>query len=330
MQPVYIQRTASIHPQEPSETHPYLQACEPDYKNIIANATLRRRMSRIVKMGVACGLECIGELPPEKIQGIITATGLGCLVDTEKFLNTLIDNEERMLNPTPFIQSTFNTIGAQIALIHQIHAYNMTYVHRGLSFESALLDAMMKIWEGSENILIGAMDEMTEICYTIQQRMGILKGIEAGEGAQFFLLSGEAGEHPLAEIRGLETFTGKHTTEEISSRITHFLQRNGLDSRDIQWLVTGKNKSKLWKDDSHDQTTGYKKNTIYEELETNLFPESIHLGFKNECGEYPTASSYAVWKVVKDLAYCTTPTNILIYNHHHSINHSLILIRKSV
>ncbi|KAB6358791.1 beta-ketoacyl synthase chain length factor, partial [Bacteroides xylanisolvens] len=118
MQPVYIQRIASIHPQgnhsqennpkvndslDVAANRPFLQACEPDYKDIIANATLRRRMSRIVKMGVACGLECMGELSPEKIGGIITATGLGCLVDTEKFLNNLLDNEERMLNPTPFI-----------------------------------------------------------------------------------------------------------------------------------------------------------------------------------------------------------------------------------
>lgn len=308
MQPVYIQRIASIHPQgKRDDSRPYLQACEPDYKNIITNATLRRRMSRIVKMGVACGLECIGGLPSEKIQGIITATGLGCLVDTEKFLNTLIDNEERMLNPTPFIQSTFNTIGAQIALIRGIHAYNMTYVHRGLSFESALLDAMMKIWEGSGHILVGAMDEMTDTSHAIQQRLGILKGIEAGEGTQFFLLSREAGEHPLAEIKGVETFTGQQTTEEIENRIMRFLQRNGLNSRDIQWFMTGKNKQ-----------------------QSPLFPESIHLSFKDECGEYPTASSYAVWKAVKESENCTTPTNILIYNHHHSINHSLILIRKSV
>ena len=225
-------------------------------------STLRRRMSRIVKMGVACGLECMGELSPEKIQGIITATGLGCLTDTEKFLNNLLDNEERMLNPTPFIQSTFNTIGAQIALIHQIHAYNMTYVHRGLSFESALLDAMMKIEEGSENILVGAIDEMTETCYTIQQRLGMLKGIAAGEGAQFFLLSREAGEHPLAEIQGIETFIRKQTTEEISSRIIRFLQRNGLECQDIQWLVTGKNKKPHNQDDSHEQTVD-NGNSIY-------------------------------------------------------------------
>lgn len=322
MQPIYIRHTASIHPQGNPENHPYLSACEPDYKGIITNATLRRRMSRIVKMGVACGLECIDGMASENIQGIITATGLGCLADTEKFLNTLIENEERMLNPTPFIQSTFNTIGAQIALFRQIHAYNMTYVHRGLSFESALLDAMLKIWEGADNILVGAIDEMTDTSYAIQQRLGLLKGMQAGEGAQFFLLSREAGEHPLAEIIGIDTFTGQQTAEEINTRISCFLQRNGLKTQDIHWLMTGK---------SAEKETACKGIAIYEELlNSSLFSSSIHLGFKHECGEYPTASAYAVWKAVKEAQQCDRTTNILIYNHHHSINHSLILIRKSV
>lgn len=322
MQPIYIRHTASIHPQGNPENHPYLSACEPDYKGIITNATLRRRMSRIVKMGVACGLECIDGMTSENIQGIITATGLGCLADTEKFLNTLIENEERMLNPTPFIQSTFNTIGAQIALFRQIHAYNMTYVHRGLSFESALLDAMLKIWEGADNILVGAIDEMTDTSYAIQQRLGLLKGMQAGEGAQFFLLSREAGEHPLAEIIGIDTFAGQQTAEEINTRISCFLQRNGLKTQDIHWLMTGK---------SVEKETACKGNAIYEELlNSSLFSSSIHLGFKHECGEYPTASAYAVWKAVKEAQQCDRTTNILIYNHHHSINHSLILIRKSV
>lgn len=322
MQPIYIRHTTSIHPQGNPENHPYLSACEPDYKGIITNATLRRRMSRIVKMGVACGLECIDGMTSENIQGIITATGLGCLADTEKFLSTLIENEERMLNPTPFIQSTFNTIGAQIALFRQIHAYNMTYVHRGLSFESALLDAMLKIWEGADNILVGAIDEMTDTSYAIQQRLGLLKGMQAGEGAQFFLLSREAGEHPLAEIIGIDTFAGQQTAEELKTRISCFLQRNGLKAQDIHWLMTGK---------SAEKETACKGNAIYEELlNSSLFSSSIHLGFKHECGEYPTASAYAVWKAVKEAQQCDRTTNILIYNHHHSINHSLILIRKSV
>ena len=53
MQPVYINHIASIHADTASGESPYLSANEPDYKSIITNAALRRRMSRIIKMGVA-------------------------------------------------------------------------------------------------------------------------------------------------------------------------------------------------------------------------------------------------------------------------------------
>lgn len=62
MQPVYINHIASIHADTASGESPYLSANEPDYKSIITNAALRRRMSRTSKMGVACGLECISTL----------------------------------------------------------------------------------------------------------------------------------------------------------------------------------------------------------------------------------------------------------------------------
>ena len=149
MCPVYINRIASIHAESRNEK-PYFSAQEPDYKEMITNANLRRRMSRMIKMGVACGLECLKDIPSEKVDAIITATGLGCLADTEKFMNALMDNREQMLNPTAFIQSTFNTVGAQLALLLKIHAYNVTYVHRGLSFESALIDGIMSIAEHPE------------------------------------------------------------------------------------------------------------------------------------------------------------------------------------
>ena len=48
---------------------------------------------------------------------IITGTGLGCLEDTEKFLTAMVTNKEEFLTPTSFIQSTHNTVSAQIALL---------------------------------------------------------------------------------------------------------------------------------------------------------------------------------------------------------------------
>ena len=89
-----------------------------DIKELIPEMNLRRRMSRVVKSGVAAGIESLLEFGDRAaVEAVVTATGLGCIADSEKFLDSLIANEERMLNPTPFIQSTFNTVGAQIALL---------------------------------------------------------------------------------------------------------------------------------------------------------------------------------------------------------------------
>lgn len=316
MPSVYINRIASIHAGSSNE-QPYLSAQEPDYKEMITNANLRRRMSRIIKMGVACGLECLKDISPEEVDGIVTATGLGCLADTEKFLNALTVNQEQMLNPTAFIQSTFNTIGAQIALLLKIHAYNVTYVHRGLSFESALLDGIMSIAEGKKNVLAGAMDEITPTGFLIQQRLGLYKGTTAGEGAQFFLLSSQKDERTFAELKGVDTFITKRTSQEIIGSIHRFLKSHNLKTEDIDWFISGK---------SGRETT----DLIYTELENRLFPHAKHSGFKEQCGEYQTASSYALWMAAKAMKEEASTHYALIYNQYQGINHSLILIGNSL
>lgn len=314
MCPVYINRIASIHA-ESSNEKPYFSAQEPDYKEMITNANLRRRMSRMIKMGVACGLECLKDIPSEKVDAIITATGLGCLADTEKFMNALMDNREQMLNPTAFIQSTFNTVGAQLALLLKIHAYNVTYVHRGLSFESALIDGIISIAEGKQHVLAGAMDEITPTSHIIQQRLGLLKGTTAGEGAQFFLLSAQKEEQTFAKLKGVDTFITRMSVPEISNRMHHFLKSHGLTPEDIDWFISGKNGQKA-------------TDSVYTELEHSLFPHALHSSFKEQCGEYQTASSYALWMAAKALKEEASSRYALIYNQYQGINHSIILIKR--
>ena len=80
-----------------------------------------------------------------------------------------MDNREQMLNPTAFIQSTFNTVGAQLALLLKIHAYNVTYVHRGLSFESALIDGIISIAEANSMYWQVLWMKITPTSHIIQQ-----------------------------------------------------------------------------------------------------------------------------------------------------------------
>lgn len=176
-----------------------------DIKELIPEMNLRRRMSRVVKSGVAAGIESLLEFDDRAaVEAVVTATGLGCIADSEKFLDSLIANEERMLNPTPFIQSTFNTVGAQIALLRGLHCYNTTYANRWTSFENALTDAALRIGAGlSRAVLVGAFDETTPSAGIILQRLGVAQQGGWGESSIFFVLTAEAFDTSVAAITGI-------------------------------------------------------------------------------------------------------------------------------
>lgn len=172
-----------------------------DVKELIPDANMRRRMSAIMRMGVRTGVECIRRSGIASPDAIITATSLGCLEDSEKFLANLIRTDEQLLNPTPFIQSTFNTIGGQIALIDGNHCYNMTYTHWSESLVGALLDALLLISSGkSRNVLVGAFEQNIPVMLKVLERLRMLEGNIPDEGACFMMLSSERSERTIAEL----------------------------------------------------------------------------------------------------------------------------------
>lgn len=179
----------------------YVSADEPDYKEVITDANSRRRMGRLLKMAVWCGLKSLDGVPSERVAGIITSTGAGFMKDTISFGSSIFDREETLLNPSPFMQSTFNTASGYIALIRKIHAYNTTYVQQADGFAASLVDAAMLLDDASEGnvALVGAFDEVTPEVDVIRQRLGLYRVgpkeaadsgfLPLGEGAAAFLLS---------------------------------------------------------------------------------------------------------------------------------------------
>lgn len=298
MKPVYITRTCQI-----ANDQLVMDGVEAvlDYKEIIADPALRRRMSRIVKMGVACGLKCIEGLAPESIDAIITATGFGCLADTEKFIESIVANSERLLNPTPFIQSTFNTIGGQIALLRGIHSYNVTYAHRGLSFESALIDAAMQVAEGKKNVLLGAIDEITASSADIQRRLGMTREYELGEGANFFVLNADASGSNSAAVLDIDTRSGHLTDDNLVEWIVETANRNGIEISDL-CIVANCNAATA------------------DNIANQLPLKNEPLQFKT-C-DYPTLSARALDFAINN----STAYNTLIISDYQHINHSLILL----
>lgn len=173
----------------------YISSDEPDYKEVITDANSRRRMGRLLKMAVWCGLKSLDGVPSERVAGIITSTGAGFMKDTISFGSSIFDREETLLNPSPFMQSTFNTASGYIALIRKIRAYNTTYVQQADGFAASLVDAAMLLDDAGEGnvALVGAFDEVTPEVDVIRQRLGLYRVgdgfLPLGEGAAAFLLS---------------------------------------------------------------------------------------------------------------------------------------------
>lgn len=215
-----------------------------EIKALVPDAGMRRRMSRVLKCSVATAVECAGGLQGiERLDAIITATGLGCLADSERFLRNMIADNEQLLNPTPFIQSTFNTVGGQIAMLRHNHCYNVTYVNRSHGFEDALLDALMRIADSeSRRILVGAFDEQTPSQYRIMERMGFWRNGICWEGAVFTTLTAEPSTSAIAELLCLDFLPQPITEEECmntySDNRNTVLLTNDADDKELFPLVS--------------------------------------------------------------------------------------------
>jgi 3-oxoacyl-(acyl-carrier-protein) synthase len=174
-----------------------------ELRELVPAPEMRRRMGRLLRMAVATGMEALAALPEgTEVDAIITATRLGCLADSERFLRGV--TEGGLLNPTPFILSTFNTVGAQIALLTGNHGYNTTYVHGEESLAAALVDAQIRIDQaGARHVLVGLFDEATPTLERVKGRMRGVHGLPGRDGARFWVLSAEPLEGCLGEVAEL-------------------------------------------------------------------------------------------------------------------------------
>jgi 3-oxoacyl-[acyl-carrier-protein] synthase II len=301
--------------QKKSFTGHRMTCTEPAYSGLIDQKSIRR-MSRIIRMGVASAMLALKEASVKQPDAIITGTALGCLEDTATFLSKMIVNEEQALNPTPFMQSTHNTIGSQIALLLGSTGYNQTYVHRAFSFESVLVDAMMMLDENNDqNILAGGVDEITDASHKILSRFGLFrKGMQHGEGSGYFLFAGKQTANAYARLRKVSMIYKAESKEWLESRLKLFLQEEDLTIGEVDLALTGDH-----------------------ERDDDLFGSIPVIHFKNLCGEYPTSSAFALWLASMILKRQSLPAgilattsvsvkNILIVNSYFGIHHSFILV----
>ena len=337
---IFISSAAQISIQEPlSEawmhstvqyTQRHAQSIDPEFRNFVVSKDFRR-LGKLVKRAITTSHEALRLANCSQPDAIISGTGVGCTESTEKFLLTLIGNNETCLTPTHFIYSTHNTISSQIALSIGCQGYNNTYSQQGTSFESALFDAYIQFQtKRISSAMVGGFDEMTPSYFQLLDQLSFWGNPNstahciAGESAVSMLLS-NLSTHALCRIDGMELLY-RPTEERFQKGLQHLLQSSQLSLSDIDTLVVG--------------TNGIPSNDIvYQNLYSQFSNNLRVVNYKSIFGEGYTLSALGVYASAMMLHHqfiprhllnrgdaTLAPKHLLFYNHFQNRHHALILL----
>ena len=277
---------------------------DPDFRQWLTPAE-SRRLGRVLKRALVSLMAIARKTGVGHPDAICVGTGLGCMANTERILETLCNEGEAMVSPTHFMQSTHNTIASLLAIHTKSHGYNITYSHKDLSFDLALLDAWMLLQQGRiHTALVGGYDELTPSYYTLLRRIGYMGTEGEGPGAEAAATLLLTDEHngALCELAGMRILY-RPTTGELQQELDRLLAGAGVSRDDLSGVMTGVNGNRA-------------NDTFYEAFTSQLLPGVPTLHYKHLFGTSYTASAYAPYvaahclkqgAVPECLAYGTTP-----------------------
>ena len=328
-EPLYVLSAKQISVQQPlcedwmtqpvEYQTPFNRSIDPSFKDYISPIEARR-MGKILKRAIATSKEAIKASGLGTVDAIITGTGYGCIENTEFFLEALSKDGEQMLSPTYFMQSTHNTISSLVAIQTKNHGYNVTYAHKGISFDSALQDAVLQIRLGKiSSALVGGHDELTPTFYNILKKGGMMGQDDemCGEAAVSVVL-GTKSDNYLCKLVNFKMLH-KPTMEKLKAIAANFK---------ADYILTGIS-------GNHKSDEAYLKET------KELFGKARLLKYKHIFGESFTSSGIGFYVAAQCLkagripahlfvnpqeAIDKKPSNILVFNHSDGNNYSLTLL----
>lgn len=222
------------HPVFPVE--PFMRSQDPNFRDWLPPLE-SRRMGKIMRRALVTAMKVMQDSGISDPDAIITGTGLGCIENTELFLDQLCREGEEMLKPTYFMQSTHNTISSLIAIKTKCHGYNSTYSHKSISFDSALMDAYIQMKLGDiSTALVTGNDEMTPSYFKILQRTGYVGQagqVTASEASASLMLCTKA-EDNLCEIENVHLSFDKANLANMGKQVDAIMMGyNGNQKNDM-------------------------------------------------------------------------------------------------
>ena len=300
--PVFITAAAQISIQEGLNEawmeepiryeEPFVRSRDVDFKQWLSPGE-SRRMGKLLKRALATSLTVMKASGVEHPDAVITGTGLGCVENTELLLSHLCFEGEENCKPTPFMQSTHNTISSLVSIHTQSHGYNATYAHKEASFDCALEDAWLQLQLGYiQTALVGGQDEMTPQYFGFLCKTGYLgnPGQIAGETAVSVMLNTQHTDDALCQMTYFKRIY--RPSAEVLAQIA--AEIGAIDA-----VMTS--------------VTGLATPDILPLREAAaLFPNTPLLQFKNLFGESYTAYGLAIYATAQILHLQQLPEAMLI------------------
>jgi hypothetical protein len=150
--------------------------------------------------------------------------------------------------------------------------------------------------------------------------------VQLSEGSAFFILSKHKSDKSIATIDGIKTLYKPKTSEDIFEKLMAFLKLHNLTLSDIDVTLMGFCGNQHF--DKH-----------LNELLPKLTNNTAIASFKNLCGEFYTASAFAMWVATKLIQKQQLPQSlviagsepkhikqVLIINQYGGVNYSFMLV----
>ena len=176
-----------------------VEVCKADTSQLgsfIPKSKLRRvdHYSRMALLAAGRALEKVpSSVIPGDDTGLIIATGFGALNSTFSFLDSYLDQGDKLSAPTWFSGSVHNAAAAYISISYGLTGPCLTVSQFDMSFAAALVSAQAWLATGRVGaVLLGAVDEWCEVSGYCMQQLGKSRDKKIasfGEGAAFFVVT---------------------------------------------------------------------------------------------------------------------------------------------
>ena len=144
-----------------------------------------RRMNTLSRFAVAAAKlaidDCGASLDADT--GVAIGTAFGPVQTSVDYMQEYVEKGAALAPPQLFAESVANAPGSHIAIEYGLRGFNVTITQRESSALGAAMFAATQLAKGSARAaLIGGVEEVTEMVFSVLDRIGALSTMRVGEG----------------------------------------------------------------------------------------------------------------------------------------------------